>query len=116
MCRVYFTGAYKKPRELNWLLGVVLLLLTLAFGYSGYLLPANNLSEGAANIGINMSRASPVIGDQLARLVFGDINTLSGIYILRFYWLHVFILPLIMIGLMVLHMALVWLQGVAEPH
>lgn len=116
MCRVYFTGAYKKPRELNWLLGVVLLLLTLAFGYSGYLLPANNLSEGAANIGINMSRASPVIGDQLARLLFGDINTLTGVYILRFYWLHVFILPLIAIGLMVLHMALVWLQGVAEPH
>src|SRR5438876_343821 len=116
MCRVYFTGAYKKPRELNWLLGVVLLLLTLAFGYSGYLLPANNLSEGAANIGINMSRASPVIGDQLARLLFGDINTLSGVYILRFYWLHVFILPLVVIGLMVLHMGLVWLQGVAEPH
>jgi quinol-cytochrome oxidoreductase complex cytochrome b subunit len=116
MCRVYFTGAYKKPRELNWLLGVVLLLLTLAFGYSGYLLPANNLSEGAANIGINMSRASPVIGDVLARLLFGDINTLSGVYILRFYWLHVFILPLIVTGLIVLHMGLVWLQGVAEPH
>src|SRR3989304_4788157 len=70
MGRVYFTGAYKKPRELNWLLGVILLLITLAFGYSGYLLPANNLSEGAANIGINMSRASPVIGDQLATLLF----------------------------------------------
>src|SRR5205807_10470185 len=79
-------------------------------------LHANNLSEGAANIGINMSRASPVIGDQLARLLFGDINTLSGVYILRFYWLHVFILPLVAIGLMVLHMGLVWLQGVAEPH
>ncbi|HYY48086.1 MAG TPA: cytochrome b N-terminal domain-containing protein, partial [Thermoplasmata archaeon] len=116
MCRVYFTGAYKKPRELNWLLGVVLLLLTLAFGYSGYLLPANNLSEGAANIGINMSRASPTIGDQLAIFLFGDTNTLSGVYILRFYWFHVFILPLIFIGLVVLHMALVWLQGVAEPH
>jgi quinol-cytochrome oxidoreductase complex cytochrome b subunit len=116
MCRVYFTGAYKKPRELNWLLGVVLMLITIMFGYSGYLLPANNLSEGAANIGINMTRASPVIGDQLATLLFGDINTLSGVYILRWYWIHVFILPLVGTGLMVLHMALVWLQGVAEPH
>jgi len=116
MCRVYFTGAYKKPRELNWLLGVVLLLITILFGYSGYLLPANNLSEGAANIGINMTRASPLIGDALATLLWGDINTLSGIYILRMYWLHVFILPLIGTGLMVLHMALVWIQGVAEPH
>src|SRR5207245_267760 len=116
MCRVYFTGAYKKPRELNWLLGVILMLVTIMFGYSGYLLPANALSEGAANIGINMTRASPVIGDQLATLLFGDINTLSGVYILRWYWIHVFILPLVGTGLMVLHMALVWLQGVAEPH
>jgi len=116
MCRVYFTGAYKKPRELNWLLGVVLMLITIMFGYSGYLLPANNLSEGAANIGINMTRASPVIGDQLARLLFGDINTLTGVYILRWYWIHVFILPLLGTALMILHMGLVWLQGVAEPH
>jgi cytochrome b6 len=86
------------------------------FGYSGYLLPANDLSEGAANIGISMSRASPVIGDPLAILLFGDIETLSGVYILRMYWLHVFVLPLIFVGLVVLHMALVWLQGVAEPH
>src|SRR3972149_5844765 len=107
MCRVYFTGAYKKPRELNWLLGVILLLITLAFGYSGYLLPANNLSAGAANIGINMSRAPPVIG---------GINPLAGAYILRWYWIHVFILPLVGTGLMILHMSLVWLQGVAEPH
>src|SRR3989442_1123678 len=116
MCRVYFTGAYKKPRELNWLLGVILMLITIMFGYSGYLLPANNLSEGAANIGINMTRASPVIGDQPARLLFRDLNTLTGVYILRWYWIHVFILPLLGTGLMILHMGLVWLQGVAEPH
>jgi len=116
MCRVYFTGAYKKPRELNWLIGVLLLLMTILFGYSGYLLPANNLSEGAANIGINMTRASPLIGDQLARLLWGDINTLSGYYILRWYWIHVFILPFLATGVMIVHMGLVWIQGVAEPH
>ena len=116
MCRVYFTGAYKKPRELNWLLGVVLLLITILFGYSGYLLPGNNLSDGAANIGINMTRASPLIGDQLATLLWGGTNTLSGYYITRWYWIHVFILPFVGVGLMVVHMALVWIQGVAEPH
>jgi len=116
LLRIFFTGAFRKPRELNWLLGVVLMLVTIMFGYSGYLLPANNLSEGAANIGINMTRASPVIGDQLATLLFGDISTLTGVYILRWYWIHVFILPLLGTGLMVLHMGLVWLQGVAEPH
>ncbi|OGS49209.1 MAG: hypothetical protein A3K68_05790 [Euryarchaeota archaeon RBG_16_68_13] len=116
MCRVYFTGAYKKPRELNWLLGVVLLLITIVFGYSGYLLPGNNLSDGAANIGIEMTRATPIIGDDIAKILWGDINTISGIYVLRMYWLHVFILPLVGTGLMILHMALVWIQGVAEPH
>jgi len=116
MCRVYFTGAYKKPRELNWLLGVVLLLITILFGYSGYLLPANNLSDGAATIGINMTRAGPLVGEAMAKLLWGDLNTLSGIYVLRWYWIHVFILPFIGVGLMVVHMALVWIQGVAEPH
>ncbi len=116
MLRVYFTGAYKKPRELNWLLGVILMLVTIMFGYSGYLLPANNLSEGAATIGINMTRAFPLIGDAQARLLFGDLNTLTGVYILRWYWIHVFILPLLSIGLMLVHMGLVWYQGVAEPH
>src|SRR5881409_3549976 len=77
---------------------------------------AHIMIEGAANIGINMTRASPVIGDQLARLLFGDINTLTGVYILRWYWIHVFILPLLGTALMILHMGLVWLQGVAEPH
>ncbi len=116
MCRVYFTGAYKKPRELNWLIGVVLLMLTILFGYSGYLLPGNDLSEGAANIGIEMTRASPLIGDQLATLLWGSTSTLSGYYILRWYWIHVFILPFVGVGLMIVHMALVWVQGVAEPH
>src|SRR5437899_4220705 len=50
MCRVYFTGAYKKPRELNWLLGVVLMLITIMFGYSGYLLPANRSEEHTSEL------------------------------------------------------------------
>jgi len=119
MCRVYFTGAYKKPRELNWLLGVILLLLTLLFGYSGYLLPGNDLSGGAATIGINMSKASPGpawLGEFVANLLFAGTDVLTANYILRMYWFHVFILPLVGTLLMILHMALVWVQGVAEPH
>ncbi len=118
MMRVYFTGAYKKPRELNWLLGAVLLLLTLGFGYTGYLLPANDLSRGAATIGINMTKASPGpawLGHALTLLVFGEADP-TGFYIIRMYWLHVFILPLVATLLMVVHMALVWIQGVGEPH
>src|SRR2546426_4638737 len=83
MMRVYFTGTYKKPRELNWLLGAVLLLLTLLFGYSGYVLPANDLSRAAATIGINMTKASPgppIIGVFLTQLVFGETDP-TGFYI-----------------------------------
>jgi len=116
MVRVYFTGAYKKPRELNWIIGVILLLLTLFFGYSGYLLPANDLSGGAVTIGINMAKATPYIGDFLATLVFSGTDITTSNWILRMYWIHVFILPFVGVGLMILHMALVWIQGVAEPH
>ena len=118
MMRVYFTGTYKKPRELNWLLGVVLLFVTLGFGYTGYVLPANDLSRAAATIGINMTKASPGpvwLGQFLTQLVFGETDP-TGFYILRMYWLHVFILPLVGILLMIIHMALVWIQGVGEPH
>ena len=116
MARVYFTGAYKKPRELNWLIGVVLFLLTWIFGYSGYLLPANDLSYGAATIGIGFTKAVPYLGDLTANLFFSGTDIDTSQFILRMYWIHVFILPFVGVGLMILHMALVWIQGVAEPH
>jgi quinol-cytochrome oxidoreductase complex cytochrome b subunit len=115
MARVYFTGAYKKPRELNWLLGVGLLLISLGFGYTGYLLPWNSLAFAAGTIGINMTKSVPIIGDLLASLVFGGLE-LGAATVLRMYWFHIFILPLIGIGVMLLHMTLVWVQGIAEPH
>ncbi len=117
MMRVYFTGAYKKPRELNWLLGVILLLITLFFGYSGYLLPANDLSRGAATIGINMAKAVPPdwFGRFQTIVFFGEPDP-TGFYIIRMYWFHVFILPFVGTLLMIGHMALVWIQGVGEPH
>ncbi len=115
MARVYFTGAYKKPRELNWLLGVTLFLITLGFGYTGYLLPWNTLAFAAATIGINMTKAIPIIGDLIATVMFGGLE-LTGATVLRMYWFHIFILPLVGIGVMLLHMTLVWVQGIAEPH
>lgn len=116
MLRVYFTGAYKKPRELNWLLGVVLLLITLLFGYSGYLLPGNDLAKSASTIGTQMAAATPFIGEELAKLLFGGLSWDSANLLIRMYWIHVFILPFTGIALMVIHMALVWIQGVGEPH
>ncbi|MBI4362995.1 MAG: cytochrome b N-terminal domain-containing protein [Euryarchaeota archaeon] len=115
MMRVFFTGSYKNPRELNWIIGLILLQVTLFFGYSGYLLPWDTLAVGAATIGVNMATSLPGLGPIAANLVFGGV-TLSPATVLRMYWFHIFILPAIGTVLMIVHMLIVWIQGVAEPH
>ena len=115
MMRVYFVGAYRNPRELNWILGSILLLVTIFFGYTGYLLPWDELGFAAGSIGLEMATSIPAMGPPMAQLVFGGTQ-LTGATVLRMYWLHVFVLPAVGIALMVLHMALVWIQGEAEPH
>ena len=115
MMRVYFVGAYKKPRELNWVLGVALLGITFFFAYSGYLLPADQLAIAAATIGQNMFGSITGIGETLAKMMFSGTAINAGL-IPRMYVLHVWILPFVLFGLMVLHMFIVWLQGMAEPH
>lgn len=115
MMRVYFVGAYKKPRELNWVLGVALIGITFFFAYSGYLLPADQLAIAAATIGQNMFGSIPGLGETLAKIMFSGTDINAGM-IPRMYVLHVWILPFILFGLMVLHMFIVWLQGMAEPH
>ena len=94
MCRVYFTGAYRNPRELNWLIGVALMALTIVFGYSGYLLPWDSLAYGAAVIGINLANSSPLVGKYIATLLFGG-SSLTPRTVTRMYFIHVFILPVI---------------------
>ncbi len=115
MLRVYFTGAYKQPREANWVVGIVLLSLTMLFGYSGYLLPWDQLSVWAAQIGVEMSLSIPIIGDWVAQLVFGGF-TPSGDTLIRMYIIHVFLLPLTVTALIGIHLWFVWVQGIAEPH
>ncbi len=117
MLRVFFVGAYRNPRELNWVLGVGLFALTLAFGYSGYLLPWDQLAYWAGTIGQNMAKATPMIGDTIAMLVFGSTElkiTPDGLA--RMYIYHVYILPFLVAALIIAHIIIVWLQGAAEPH
>ena len=114
MLRVYFTQAYKKPRELNWIIGFLLLVFTLGLGYTGYLLPWSQLSYWAATIGLEMSLASPLIGEYIANLLFG--SELGQATLIRMYVLHVIVLPLIVVGTIVAHIVIVWIQGIAEPH
>jgi quinol-cytochrome oxidoreductase complex cytochrome b subunit len=115
MLRVYFTGSYKEPRELNWLLGIILISLSMVFGYTGYLLPWNQLAFWAGQIGVEMALATPIVGEWAAQLLFGGF-TLGQATIIRMYILHVFVLPFVVTALIALHIGIVWVQGIAEPH
>jgi len=115
MLRVYFTGAYKEPRELNWLLGIVLISLTMVFGYTGYLLPWDQLAFWAGQIGVEMSLSIPLVGEWVAQLIFGGFS-LGQSTLIRMYILHVFLLPFVVTSLIAIHIGIVWVQGIAEPH
>jgi quinol-cytochrome oxidoreductase complex cytochrome b subunit len=111
--RVFFTGAYRRPRELNWMVGMCLLLLTLLTGFTGYSLAFEQLSYWGATVAANINEAIPVIGDPLKRMLLaGDVyneRTLS-----RFFVLHAAVLPVAMVGLLAVHIALIRLHGVTE--
>ncbi len=92
MCRVFYTGAYKPPREFNWILGVMLLFLTLALSFTGYLLPWDQLSFWAVTVGTNIAGYAPLVGPKLRYLLLGG-NAVGSDALLRFYALHVIAIP-----------------------
>jgi cytochrome b6 len=94
MFHVFYRGGYKPPHEFNWMVGVVLLLLTLFLSYTGYLLPWDQLAFWAITVGSNIIRAMPFFGDKIRFLVLGG-NVVGENALLRFYVLHVVVLPLI---------------------
>ncbi len=114
MVRVFVHGAYRKPRELNWVVGVVMLVTVLAFGFTGYLLPWDQKAYWATNVGINMAGSVPLVGPHLADLLRGGAE-LGALTLLRFYALHVFVLPAILVAGLALHFAMVRRQGIATP-
>ncbi len=92
MCRVFYTGAYKPPREFNWVLGVTLLVLTLALSFTGYLLPWDQLSFWAITVGTNIVNYAPGLGPKLRFLLLGG-DSVGSEALLRFYTLHVIAIP-----------------------
>ena len=102
MCRVFLTGAYKKPREFNWVIGVVLLLVTLFMSFTGYLLPWDQLAFWAITVGTAIAGYAPLIGKQLQFVLLGD-TTVGQEALLRFYVLHVAVLPVVLVLLMAIH-------------
>ena len=114
MLRVFVHAAYRKPRELNWVVGVCLLLLVLGFGFTGYLLPWDQKAYWATNVGLNIVDTVPFVGPFIANLLRGGPQ-LGALTLLRFYGLHVFLLPILVVMGMLLHFAMIRKQGVAEP-
>jgi len=102
MCRVFLTGAYKPPREFNWVIGVFLFLVTLFLSFTGYLLPWDQLAFWAITVGTSIAGYAPVFGKDVKFLLLGDA-TVGQEALLRFYVLHVAVLPAVLTGLVTIH-------------
>lgn len=113
MARTYFMASFKKPREVTWLLGVVIFIVTMLFGFTGYLLPWNQLSFWATTVGTEVVGAIPTVGDYLKEVLLGGPavgqETLS-----RFFLIHVTILPWILVILLALHLVLMRVHNLAS--
>jgi quinol-cytochrome oxidoreductase complex cytochrome b subunit len=102
MSRVFYHGAYKAPREFNWVVGVVLMLLTLLLSFTGYLLPWDQLALWAVTVGTNMASFVPVFGSQVKFLLLGSV-VVSADTLLRWYVLHVLFFPFVIVIFMAVH-------------
>ncbi len=106
MCRVFFTGAFRKPREINWVIGATLLMLALIEGFAGYSLPDDLLSGTGVRAAEGFIRSIPVVGSYLSYLTFGGAFP-GEAFIPRLYSLHVLLIPAILVGLFTAHIVLV---------
>ena len=112
MLRVIFSGAYKFPREVTWWTGVVLLVVVIGFGFTGYLLPWDQKAFWATTVGTRIAGVTPFIGDVLLRLLRGG-EELSAVTLARFYGIHVWVLPASLLLLIGFHMYLVIRIGIS---
>ena len=114
MATVFTLGAYKYPRELTWIVGVILLILTLGFGFTGYLLPWDEKAYWATVVGTNIPGTVPIIGQYLLLIVRGGAQ-LGALTLARFYAVHTLLLPASLAGLVAVHLYLIVYHGVSVP-
>ena len=111
--RIFFTGAYRKPREINWMVGMCLLIATLMLGFTGYSLVYEQLSYWGATVGANIAASVPLVGEPMRRMLLGgeayNAGTLS-----RFFVIHAAVLPVLLTLLVGIHIAIIRVQGVTE--
>ncbi len=109
LCRVFFTGAFRRPREINWIVGVTLLVLSIANGFFGYSLLDDLLSGTGVRVAYSIALSIPVVGTWLAFLFFGGEFPATD-FLTRFFVLHVLLLPALIVGLLSAHLAILWRQ------
>lgn len=109
LCRVFFTGAFRRPREINWIVGVTLLVLAVANGFTGYSLPDDLLSGTGLHIAYAVILSIPFLGPWMAFLLFGGEFPAEEI-ISRLYVMHILLIPALIVGLLGVHLAILWRQ------
>ncbi len=114
LLRVFIYGAYKKPREINWITGVVLFCLVMGFGFTGYLLPWDQKAYWATKVGTSIMGTVPVVGDYALRLTRGGTD-LGALTLTRFYTLHVVFLPIATVIFLIGHFVMIRKQGISSP-
>jgi quinol-cytochrome oxidoreductase complex cytochrome b subunit len=114
MARVFYTGAYKQPREFNWIIGVLLLFLTGALSFTGYLLPWDQLALWAITVGAGIASNAPLLRKNFAFVLLGGVE-ITGTTLLRWYTLHVLFLPFVLVILMSIHFWRVRKDGFSGP-
>ncbi len=115
MLRVFFTGGFRTPREFNWILGLLLLLLIVAANFTGYLLPWDQLAYWAVTVGSSLLSFVPLIGEELRNFLLGGPEV-SGATLTNFYGLHVAIIPLTLMGIISFHIWRVRKDSLSIPH
>ncbi|MDG0875313.1 cytochrome b6 [Paenibacillus thiaminolyticus] len=112
--RVFFTGSYKSPREMNWVVGVLILMIMIGLGFTGYLLPWDNKAYFATKVGMEIADTVPYIGPYVKELLQG--GTIVGAQTLtRFFAIHVFFLPAALLALIGAHFLMIRRQGISGP-
>ena len=114
LLRVVVQGAYKKPREITWMVGMLLLFVTLGFGFTGYLLPWDQRAFWATTVGTEIAGAVPFVGKFVLDFLRGG-SDVSAATLTRFFGVHVLVLPVALVGVLVVHLLLIHQQGLADP-
>jgi len=111
---IWFTKSYRKPREVTWMTGFLLLVFSMMFGFTGYLLPWDDLSLAATKVGTNIPRAIPVVGAWVTQFLRGG-DDVTGDTLTRFFILHVCVFPLLIFAVLAVHIILVQKEGMSLP-